>query len=263
MLLSAANFQTSRFSAIQAYFFGMFVNTFGLGTLGGDLARALSLLGNGKKRSLALASVVSDRIHGLLTLLGMAVVAMIFVRPVALGPFTFPLACLCLAISMVLWRFGPSYMLRLFRKQSVLGRIAESMALAFPTKAKHLIPCTIVSAVSHLLQISIHSLMAAELQASVSFAYLLAVIPLVNIASSLPISVQGAGLREVLYVFLLVPVGVPKETAVAFGAIWLVSATLVSATGGFLIPANRRVPLIANREDHPIDDESESKAIVF
>ncbi len=249
MILSAARFESKTPASIQAYFFGMFVNTFGLGTLGGDLARALSLPAGGGSRSLAIASVISDRIHGLLTLLAIGLLAIIVVRPATLGPLAVYLAGASLLTLVAALLLAGRYMRPLITDVNVAGRILSSLALAFPIRPRYLIPCTLVSSVSHLLQISMHSVMAAELGCSISFAYLLAVIPLVNILSSLPISVQGAGVRELLYVFFLVPLGVPKETAVAFGAIWLVSVTLVSALGGLFFPMNNQVKIAANRDD--------------
>src|SRR3954453_11795654 len=54
--------------AFKAYFFGMFVNWFGLGTIGGDVARGLVLGSRSKQKATALASVFADRVHGLTVL---------------------------------------------------------------------------------------------------------------------------------------------------------------------------------------------------
>ena len=57
-----------------------------------------------------------------------------------------------------------------------------------------------------------------------------------NIASSLPISWQGLGIRENSYIFFLTaaPAIVSKEQAVAFGALWLLAVTVSSAIGGIV-----------------------------
>ena len=73
-----------------------------------------------------------------------------------------------------------------------------------------------------------------DLGLPLSLGYLLATVPLINVASALPISVNGIGIREVLTVFLFTPVGVSQEQAVVFGALWIVTVTLVSAVGGLL-----------------------------
>jgi len=51
--------------AVRGYFLGAFVNSFGLGTVGGDLTRALVLACGQPVKAQAVASVVADRLHGL------------------------------------------------------------------------------------------------------------------------------------------------------------------------------------------------------
>jgi hypothetical protein len=54
----------------------------------------------------------------------------------------------------------------------------------------------------------------------------------VNIASSLPISWQGLGVREYAYNKFLVPAFLSTEQVVIFGALWLCSIMALSAIGG-------------------------------
>jgi hypothetical protein len=78
--------------------------------------------------------------------------------------------------------------------------------------------------------------MASALGAEIPLATLFVVIPLVNIASSLPISWNGLGVRENSYMFFLTaaPALVTKEQAAAFGALWLLAVTVTSAIGGIV-----------------------------
>ena len=77
---------------LKAYFFGMFVNTYGLGTVGGDVARAVVLRPGSGKRAATLATVVADRIHGLTTLLTIGAIAVVIIKPAVLGAYAIPLA---------------------------------------------------------------------------------------------------------------------------------------------------------------------------
>ena len=88
----------------------------------------------------------------------------------------------------------------------------------------------------HIVQISLHAAMARGVGATIPWATLFIVIPLVNIASSLPISWNGLGVREKSYTYFLTaaPAIVTNEQAIAFGALWLMAMTVTSAIGGIV-----------------------------
>lgn len=222
---------------IKAYFLGMFVNTFGLGTVGGDVARSLALKPPPGLRAASLATVVADRLHGLAVLASIGAVAILYETPDVLGSVGI-LGAAAVALLVALgWLIGPKVLLRIFPENHRFGAAARRVAMAFPRKKGPVLLVTAVSVAFHCLQISMHVLLAQAFGAPLSVAYLFATVPLVNIASSLPLSVNGLGIREAMYIFLFVPVGVSRETAVAFGAVWILSVTAVSAIGG-LIAAN-------------------------
>ncbi|MCB0360944.1 MAG: flippase-like domain-containing protein, partial [Bdellovibrionales bacterium] len=81
ILFTEVGIQRSPKETIRAYFSGMFVNTFGLGTVGGDVVRGLALQPAKGRRASALASVVADRVHGLMVLSLIGAVAIVLVRP--------------------------------------------------------------------------------------------------------------------------------------------------------------------------------------
>ncbi len=234
-------FPKRRSMVLRAYFFGMFVNTFGLGTIGGDMTRALLLRPKKGQRATAIASVLADRVHGLLVLLSIGVIAILYVRPAVLEPYvqalSSPLVVLLAALALLL---GVGVLLWLKSRQrlteSVLVQKLRDVFAALSLKPTLVIKATCLSVIVHSAQILMHLVIARDLHTGLSLAFLFAVVPLVNIASSLPISVNGIGVREALYLLFLVPQGVSPEVAVAFGAIWLVSVSLVSALGGLLLP---------------------------
>jgi hypothetical protein len=90
--------------------------------------------------------------------------------------------------------------------------------------------------VFHIVKISLHAAMASGVGATIPWATLFIVIPLVNIASSLPISWNGLGVREKSYTYFLTaaPAIVTNEQAIAFGALWLMAMTVTSAIGGIV-----------------------------
>jgi len=135
------------------------------------------------------------------------------------------------------WFIGPWLLPHLpFMKTTRIGRKLQQVMAIFPRDPKTLIIITSLSIVFHLVQISLHAVMAAGMGIEISFTTLLLVIPFVNIVCSLPISWNGLGVREKAYTYFLAtaPAIVSYEQAVAFGAIWLLAVTVSSAIGGIV-----------------------------
>jgi len=240
MIVRAGKIDVSYPNALKAYFIGMFVNCFGFGMVGGDVARGLLVAQGMPKKTEGLASVVIDRIHGLTVLSGIALLT-----SVVLGNQHVPSHFLLLLVGLItgfvgFWLIGPWFLERwllvrlpTFVPMRIAAKLAE-VAQVFPRKLSTLIPITILSILFHTLQITLHAAMAAGVGANIPWATLFVVIPFVNIASSLPISWNGLGVRENSYIFFLAPAILSKEQALAFGALWLLAMTVASAIGGIV-----------------------------
>lgn len=220
---------------LSSYFMGMFVNTFGLGTVGGDLARAMLIKPGAGKRAAAIATVVADRVHGLAVIIAIGIFATLFAHPPQLGVPVELLATVLLVALISGWLLGPTILLRIFPEQHRFGELARVISSAFPRATSPFLKATAISICFHTLQIAMHGLIARELGAEIPWAYLFVVIPLVNIISSLPISIMnGVGVREAMYLLVFTPIGLPQETSIAFGAVWVGTVTVTSAVGGFI-----------------------------
>lgn len=234
VFIRSSKIDRSFLETTRAYFFGMFVNTFGLGTVGGDVTRGLALKPKRGERASALATVVADRIHGLLVLALIGSLSIIIVRPEALGNYAAELSALFVIALVSGWVIGPTVLVKIFPESHRFGPAAAQVANAFPRNLKTLLLASAISFVFHSTQICLHFFIAKILGAPLSLAYLFATVPVTNIICSLPISVNGLGVREALYLLLFVPMGLSQETAVAFGAIWILAITAVSAIGGLI-----------------------------
>lgn len=224
-------------TALKAYFIGMFVNCFGsgLGTVGGDVARGVIVAGKLPKKTEGVAAVIADRIHGLTVLSVIALLTSFLFHTDRVPPFIM-LALLGLVVSFVAgWIIGPR-LLTLLPGELKLARKLQQVAAIFPRDTQTLVVITGLSVIFHVTQILLHAVMASALGCEIPLATLFVVIPLVNIASSLPISWNGLGVRENSYMFFLTaaPALVTKEQAAAFGALWLLAVTVTSAIGGIV-----------------------------
>jgi uncharacterized membrane protein YbhN (UPF0104 family) len=221
--------------AVRAYFLGMAANCFGLGTVGGDLARALVLGSKSKQNPTALASVFADRVHGITVLAAIGVVSMVFSGRQHIGSEYLVLLPVCIIAVVMAWYFGPSIALAVLPKGGALHRNMEQIAQVFPRDPATISYISLISLVFHLLQIGLHQVMAAGFGIQIPWPVLLVTIPVINILSSLPISWNGLGVRENGYVFFLAPLLLSREHAIAFGVMWLLATAISSAIGGLVL----------------------------
>lgn len=240
----------------HAYFAGMFVNVLGVGTVGGDMTRAILISDEQLTKTRCLSSVVADRAHGLVTLSLIGTCAVALVGGTALPDQLWMILTVGGLLVVGGWFIGPTTLLKLVAEQHPLRIKVEQFAAAFPQKPSRILLITVLSISFHMLQIALHMIMASSLGVEVSWSAMLVSIPFVNILSSLPISWQGLGVRENAYVFFLVPGIMSSEQALAMGAIWLFAVTASGLVGGLvsLIPmktsgSSSGGPRISNSKD--------------
>lgn len=236
--------------ALKAYFIGMFVNCFGsgLGTVGGDVARGILLAHGLPKKTEGVAAVVADRVHGL-TILSIIAISTSQLFASARVPSWMILALLGMVVGFIAaWIIGP-WMLSHLPASNRFANKMRQVAAIFPRDIKTIAIISMISAIFHCTQILLHSVMASAVGAQIPLATLFVVIPLVNIASSLPISWNGLGVRENSYIFFLTaaPALVSKEQAAAFGALWLLAVTVTSALGGIVAAASGDLQLLRSQ----------------
>lgn len=243
-------------TALKAYFIGMFLNCFSFGMLGGDAARGILVAQGLPKKTEGIASVIADRVHGLTVLSCIALVTSAIMGTDRVAPGLIQLLLLLVAGCSVGWLVGPWLLLKLpFVSSSKIGRKLGQVMEIFPRDPRTLVSITLLSIVFHLLQISLHAVMAAGMGIDISFTTLLLVIPFVNIVCSLPISWNGLGVREKAYTYFLTaaPAIVTTEQAVTFGALWLLAVTVSSAIGGIVAIISGDLKLLqrASRSGEP------------
>lgn len=228
---------------IKPYFIGMFVNTFGLGTVGGDLTRALLVPVKEGERSKVVSSVIADRAHGLLVLLAIGTVASAMNPPDSFPPYLiYLLTAIILGVSLF-WIFLPSALAGVIPQQIQVLRPLRIVLESFPRSINTLLKATFISVVFHLVQISMAYFIFIELDAPMTWSLACTTIPFINIASALPISISGLGVRDAVSVYILEPMGVVREASVSFAAIWIIAVSLVSGIGGLVVYIFTKAPL--------------------
>lgn len=231
-LTRATGLRYSYSTISRAYFFGMFVNAAAFGTVGGDVARGLFLKPQAGDGAKVASSIVVDRIHGLMTLLLVSVAGFFFAARylIAIG------LLLSFCFALVIWYVAPSKIRQFCRKYPLLEKIVSAFDLALPKTKILLLEITLMSALLHVFQILMYPIIFHQLDVALPLAAVFAFIPLVNIASSLPISVQGLGVREGLLTMFFAPYGLSVEHAIAAGLLWFATVSIVSLfAGGWIL----------------------------
>jgi glycosyltransferase 2 family protein len=229
-------------TAIQQYFIGVFVNNFLPSTVGGDMAKVYYIGRQHGYRAVA-ASVVVDRVLGVGILAILATGAAWLSSPDSPRLLASRLVvtgiAAALTVVVVLVVFGTG---GLARWLAPLGPRAVSIAtyaqqfrvdMAVPLKQPVVMAQAIFAVLTYfvcmtlvyLAFLTVHSI------ALPSFAALFTVVATTAVLSNVPISLNGLGVREQLHVWLLAPLGVPTEVALAISLLMFAHLLVASVVG--------------------------------
>lgn len=234
MLARALNFRASYREYASFYFMGMFVNLLGPATIGGDLARGLFLGGRGR-RTLALTSVLFDRVSGLVVLVLLGFAALLIFRQWALPPVLVVLAAGMIVLLLSSWWILPRAVAFFFPSRHRVRLVVERDLRPFWSDGRLLGRIAAVSVSFHLIEVTVQYVLARALGLELPFSYCLVFHPAVSVITAIPISVAGLGLREGGYVFFLGLVGIREPAALAFGLAWFTIMVLGALPGGVLL----------------------------
>jgi glycosyltransferase 2 family protein len=237
-LSSAVGFGGPPTVYVRFYFIAMFFNAFGFGTVGGDLMRALYLAG-GERRTLALNTVVADRVSGLLVLLVIALVALLAFRTYELPAVLYWSTLFLSAGLLAGWRLAPWIVPRILPVGNWFRRLVEVDLAPYWRDYRLLARASVMSLAFHLSQFAVLGILGAALALPIPRSYFFVFAPLVNVFSALPVSVNGLGVRESAFVFFLGHIGIGRAQAIAFALLWFAIVLLAGLVGGVVYLRSR------------------------
>jgi uncharacterized protein (TIRG00374 family) len=232
------------------YHVGLFFNNFLPANIGGDIARVSDATRYGPTRGAAISAVVMDRLIGTVALGGLALVSTL----PALDRFHLSLVYLALVgffavgVTLVWAVFHPRLLPGLER---LLGRIGlralgphlDDLAERFRSyrdRRTLFLGLLAVALVIQVARVGVHVLVARALGITVPTAYFFLFVPLLAVIVSLPISLNGIGVREGAGILLFGLVGLDRTHAFSLQfATWLI-AVVISLLGGLVLLA--RIP---------------------
>jgi len=218
-------------------FVGVFFNQVLPTSVGGDAVRVWQVHRAGVRVRSAIKSVLLERIWGVLALSLLVSVGLLYLggrvdnAPLRLGLIgTLPLGLLGVAVLASLDRMPSSF--RKWRVAGVLFRLAADIRRLFFSPARAL-PLLIMSIFGHFLSAMVVYVLAVALHLDLPVWDCLAIVPSVLLATLIPISFAGWGLREGAMIVLLGYLGTPADTALAVSLLYGLT-TIVAALPGCL-----------------------------
>lgn len=214
---------------IQIYFLGMFLSLFLPSTIGGDFARGF-LLARGRQSAgwTAAASIILERINGLLALTVITTVCMLDVDIPAHWRNLWLLGVAALWISTLSYPFWHGRLPGFLRRWQGVPIDRPEFFVAW-WKAM-LVSLCFQSLIVIATMILGH---AAGLQ--ISWASYGVMVGLVSIATTLPVSFNGFGIREAGYVGFATYFGGNSEAAAVMAALWVIVLALAAAPGAWVL----------------------------
>jgi len=222
---------------VRFYAIGMFFNLFGPSTLGGDAVRVM-YLGRGRRRMLAAGSVLFDRMSGLAVLVALAAVVQLVYHPRL--PRALYSSVTSVGLLLVVGWVAAPWLVRVLPREQRIRRLMADELAPFWRDGTLLALTAVLSLVFHLSQVAVQYLLGLAIGVTLPFWYCLVFHPLVVLATALPISLGGFGVRESGYVLLLGRIGIPASQAVVLSLLWFSVTAVAGLLGGLVFVTNPR-----------------------
>ena len=243
-LLAAVGIRIPFWKVCTYYHVGLFFNNFLPANIGGDIARVADATRYDTTPATAFSTVLLDRLVGTVALAGLAVVTTLpaidrFHLRVAYAAL---LAFFAFSVTVIWAVFHPKLLPTLERLLARIGLASfkphlDDLAARladFRDQRGLIIRLVSLAVVVQVARIGVHMLVARALGLSIPSAYFFLFVPLLAVIVSLPISLNGIGVREGAGVVLFGLVGVGRAQAFALQFTTYLVAVAVSLLGGLV-----------------------------
>ncbi len=211
-------------------FVGMFTNLFVPGLLGGDAARSVYLGRRYGRMGEAIASVVADRAVGLIGLFWLAGFSAIFLNfaPIPSSVIRPTIAVGAIAFAGFL---AAPLVVRMIHLMPRPLRRAGGIVAPYLHHPAALIPSIALSVVLQVTLALGQYILATGLGLTAPLSLFILCVPIANVFASLPLTLNGLGIRESAYLLLFGMAGMRKEDAIALGLLWFATTMVGGLTG--------------------------------
>jgi len=227
--------QVSRRRKVKLYFLGMFASLFLPSTIGGDVVRGV-LLAKTEGRSgvgvAAGASVVLDRVNGMIALLLLLTLCMLFFDWSLLWWVTWLAVVGAVWGGMLLYPLVDRYLVSRLPERLSRFKALPLTQSAFKRMWWRSLP---ISFLFQILIVQAHFCLGVAVGLEMSWPAFAVMVGLVALMAILPISLNGFGVREAGYVSFAVYFGANGDAATAMAALWIIVLAAASLPGGWVL----------------------------
>jgi uncharacterized protein (TIRG00374 family) len=257
-LLQAVEIRIPFWKVLAYYHVGLFFNNFLPANIGGDLARVFDAARYGPSRAAAFSTIIMDRLLGTVAMASLALFTTLpAIRrfhqvgglPVS-GIYLTLVAFFAFSMVMVWAVFHPALLPAVERLLARVGLGGFKPALddlavrlqGFRDQRRLFVRLLAVALVVQVSRIGVHVLVARALGLGVGVQYFFLFVPLLAVIVSLPVSLNGIGVREGAGIVMFGLIGVGRVPAFALQFTTYLVAVAVSLLGGlvFLVRLPRR-----------------------
>ena len=232
---------------VRYYLIGMFFNLFAPSTVGGDVSRVFYLVRDEEARTAgrsvttvhAAMSVLMDRAIGMVVLVWLGAAGLLLFPDYPI-PATVRSVALLFALALAAGALLTPLLKRILPEDG--HQLAVKLRLAFRSYRNNwraLAAGVLLSVLVHLVQAWMHVIMGWALALNLPFSFCIIVYPLVGTFAAIPVSLNGLGLREGGYIYLLAAIGIGSEMGIAFGLLLFLIVALDSMIGGIIFLLQR------------------------
>ena len=243
VLLKGYNIHVGVFKLFKFYLIGLFFNNFLPTGIGGDITRIYNLIQEAGDRTIGFASVMTERLLGITSTLILTLFSLTWL----LGSFStnrilylniILLVFILLFFYLVFNRMYPESLAEKIKKIQIfkLGERIDKLFEAiryFQDKKIVYVKVISVSLFAQALVILMHYFCVLALGLDVSILYLFLVVPVTFLLTMLP-SINGLGVRDGGFVFLLGKKGISTAASLSLSFLAIIVPMIVSIIGAIL-----------------------------
>jgi uncharacterized protein (TIRG00374 family) len=227
---------------IRWYFIGIFFNLILPTSIGGDAAKVYYLSEETKAIGSSILSVFFDRYIGMFAILCFATAAAIYSR-VKIGdhlvyPYLVLISLIAVLISFFLTTNYSQWVKKVIPDRfPSLKRFVEKFNLCFRVllnNPRNVGICFGLSILFLFTLVIVHYILIAGLGHKMEIAHLMVFIPLIALATLVPFTINGLGIREGAYILLFSSVGLTMEECFAVAFYILAIGYITGSVGGIL-----------------------------
>ena len=230
---------------IDSYYLGLFCNNFLPTGMGGDVVRILRLHRAGFDSHLLVSSTVLDRIMGLVTIVAMGSMAFLFIPELNLSEnMIAAIITLTLAIPLSVSFLFSDYSAKLlalisrrFEHNHIWHYLVKVLTSfhEYRSKRPQLFAAFLLSFFAQYLIILSYIFIGSSLNIELSVLLYFSIVPIVFLATSIPLSVGGLGIRESVLVYLLTHFGADTQSAIALSLVYFSIIVFLTLPGGLVL----------------------------